>query len=609
MKAFSNFCAASLLAILSFAVAQTASTPSANKNIDVDFLRSPAGIEKGRNHPSLRGLIQRRDLADTIDFRSSAAGSRTIRSKPLPAPISQPCNNTTGTKFNLEPDAGMAEIGFPVSQNDPSVDFMPGAGQSGADLVIGVANDWRGIFDSGAAGGDPSLDPFGWGFSGTGYYVNRSGGCGADFEGGLPRLFDSVSGENLYGLGEGALAVDASRGNVFASDVRGNLNVVTLALFRTTSARLTHAWSCPAGTHLTNKAGDDAIARTCWPNAALVGLSDNHFTINERPHMRADERSTGRGAGDVYIVWRRVDWSSGTFLHSIFMVVCSSTFRSASDCSKPINISGEDANADLPSVAVMPNGTATVTYVNDISDPNFVESNVAIRHVGCVPSGAPQPPKCSSPSLIARESQPLYGVYARLTNNAFPVMTYPAHAVRSNRDGTWEDMVTWTRCKHDPSTPIGTAQVSSWAGCADADVVFTSAYLDAQGFPSVWSPVRVLNNGPGDQFFPNIAFDRANGITHIAYYSSAQDLDHHRLQLISNTIQPGSLVPSAPQTVLATPNEPGADAIVLGTFFGNRLGIASRRGRTYIHGTFNNFGNYNGVRIPGQDNVLARIPK
>ena len=43
------------------------------------------------------------------------------------------------------------------------------------------------------------------------------------------------------------------------------------------------------------------------------------------------------------------------------------------------------------------------------------------------------------------------------------------------------------------------------------------------------------------------------------------------------------------------------------TFFGNRLGIASRNGRTYIHGTFNNFGIYNGTLIPGQDNVLTRM--
>ncbi|HEX3319201.1 MAG TPA: hypothetical protein VHR84_00725 [Terriglobales bacterium] len=608
MKAFSKLCAATLLVIPGLAAAQTAA--STTNHLDVDFLRSPAGIEKGLNHPNLRGLIERRGLGETAPVRANKTGNQTTRSKPLQAaPVSQPCNNTTGTKFNLEPDDGMTEIGFPVSQDDPSVDFIPGAGTAGNDLVIGVANDWRGIFDSGAAGGDPSLDPFAWGFSGTGYYVNRGGGCGADFEGGLPRLFDNISGENLYGLGEGALAVDATRGNVFASDVRGNLNVVTLTLFRTTSTRLTHAWSCPAGTHLTNKAGDDATARACWPYAALIGLSDNHFTINERPDMRADERSTGRGAGDLYLVWRHVDWSSGTFLHSIFLVVCSANFRSASDCSKPVNISSEDANADLPSVALMPNGTATVIYIKDISNPNLVESKVAIRHVACIPSGAPQPPKCSAPTLVARESQPLYGVYARLTNNAFPVMTYPAHAIRSNSDGTWEDIVTWTRCKHDPATPIGTAQVSSWAGCADADVVFTSAHLNAQGFPSSWSSVRALNNASGDQFFPAIAFDRATGLTRIAYYSSALDSAHHRLQVVSNTIPSGSLIPSAPQTILATPNEPGADAIVLGTFFGNRLGIASRRGRTYIHGTFNNFGNYNRVRIPGQDNVLTRIPK
>jgi hypothetical protein len=121
--------------------------------------------------------------------------------------------------------------------------------------------------------------------------------------------------------------------------------------------------------------------------------------------------------------------------------------------------------------------------------------------------------------------------------------------------------------------------------------------------------VRALNNASGDQFFPAIAFDRATGLTRIAYYSSALDSAHHRLQVVSNTIPSGSLIPSAPQTILATPNEPGADAIVLVTFFGNRLGIASRRGRTYIHGTFNNFGHYNRVRIPGQDNVLTRIPK
>jgi hypothetical protein len=572
------------------------------------FLLSPAGAELARAHPNLRGMLPRTGAtAGTGTHRARTRRPPVVSWRP---PVPQPCNNfATGTKFNLEPDAGMSEIGFPVTQDTESVDFIPSGGLGGADLVIGGTDDFRGLWEANATfdGVENVVDAFGWGYSGTGYHVSRRGGCSADFEGGLPRIFDSVTQQDLFGLGNPSVAVDATRGNVFASDLRGNQFVTSVTLFRTNAVRLNSERDCPSGTHLTDKNGNDTTARTCWPVGVLVAPSSNFHTINDREHVRADERAAGAGAGDVYVSWSRTQVGDRTT--SILLVACKGEFKSAKDCSDPIAVSGADPFAAFADLVILPNGAISLTYaqVNEVFDTSLVPFffvSYDIKHVTCKPLGAPLAPKCSEPTAIATEKQP---PFRAITNSRFDgIAAIPTHDVRRNRDGGLEEIVVWTRCKRSPFLPLGSGQFLEETGCPDADVVFTSARLEANGTPRKWGAVRVVNDHVGDQIFPRVAVDRQTGEAHVAYYSSENDPVHHRLQLMVSTLRPDAEEMRPPKIRQSTLNEPDADVIVGAFFFGDYLGIASRDGRTYTHSTFNNFGIYGNSVIPGQDNVLTR---
>src|SRR6202035_1770885 len=83
------------------------------------------------------------------------------------------------------------ELGFAVPQMNPSVDFIPGGGVNGADLVIGRAWDMRGRFNDYEVpvSVPPIPVPNAWGYGQSAYYVHRSGqGCSPDFEGALPSI-------------------------------------------------------------------------------------------------------------------------------------------------------------------------------------------------------------------------------------------------------------------------------------------------------------------------------------------------------------------------------------------------------------------------------------
>src|SRR5436190_18455245 len=53
------------------------------------------------------------------------------------AQLTLPCGSSAGVRFNLEPRTD------PLPQNGTAIDFLPGAGTAGADLVVGAANDMR----------------------------------------------------------------------------------------------------------------------------------------------------------------------------------------------------------------------------------------------------------------------------------------------------------------------------------------------------------------------------------------------------------------------------------------------------------------------------------
>lgn len=577
----------------------------------VNFLFSSSGLEMiGRSHnQNLRSFAEQNGIAlSPAPQRKVNSAPRTI--SPHITSTLQPCNLTRGTTFNLESDMGMSEIGFPVPQNEQSVDFAPGLGNAGADLVVGGSNDYRGLFDSMAtASGTVIPDAFGWGFSGTGYYVNRSGGCGADFEGGLPTIFDPVGGQDLFGLGDPVIAIDVTRGNVFAADLRMDRSVTAVGLFRTSLDRLRSETLCPSGTHLTDKTGADTTAKQCWPTSLLIGAADPtspRGTLVDKPHIRVDERPSGTGAGDVYISWTHFGIGDSS---SIMVAACSSNVISTADCSAPVQISGTDLNTQFSNIALLPTGAFTITYVqhNLIFDPAnvpFLYEVTDIKHVNCIPRGAPARPICRAPSLVTSESQP---VFSHLTNATYRVATYPTHDVRTDAKGRPEEILTWSRCKQNPFLPVGTGLFDEMLICPDGDVVYTTSVLGPDGTVKGWTPISPVNANYGDQIQPWLTVNRQTGNTHILYYSSENDPFHHRLQLMMSTLPSGSAAISAPAIILASPDEPDSDPILGASFIGDYLAIASRGDRTYAHSTMHKLGSYGGRRTLGQDNVLTKF--
>src|SRR5205085_6922220 len=140
-----------------------------------------------------------------------------------------------------------------------------------------------------------------WGFTISGYYVYRAGaGCSASFEGALPHIPYQPTKDVLYGYSP-TVAIDSTRNQAYAVDVRFAATVNGLGLFSTTVSRLNNATRCADGTHLTDSDGSDTAAASCWPTAALLNPQRNIFpsTFSHKPHMGVDSRSGGSGTSDV----------------------------------------------------------------------------------------------------------------------------------------------------------------------------------------------------------------------------------------------------------------------------------------------------------------------
>jgi hypothetical protein len=550
----------------------------------IGYLASPGGrvFRKGSNHPLLRALAQR--LGEPVDDQAAAAPS--VPAPPATSAVARPdalaagCGGAMGTRFNLEPRAAPAV----APQNGPAVDFLPGAGLSGGDLVVGSANDTRGLFG-------------GLGDSSTGYYVHRNGaspnGCFPDFDGGLPSFPSRVTGEVIFGGGDSALEADPARAAIFVVDTRMASTVSTLGLFRNSAAALNNTATCPNGTH------DGPAAATCWPvHAEINPRADG--SLNIQPQLAVDSRPTGAGAGDVYVT-NTFETLSG--IH-IVLTACSNSLAA---CSPAVLISGGDGTPQTPYVRVRPGGGVTVTYVNVQNGPapNFLQA-YDIKYVACTPQGAPNPPSCSAPKLIIREDQPIPSKGGGLGGGSlaaanFVITTFPKHDHRQDTNGT-ETYVIWDRCK--------VPNIQGGDLCPDVDIRLAASNNNGAS----WAFGNV-DTGKGDQYFPAIRTDSSN-IVNIAYMSAEGDGGmNHRAQVLLRQIAPGGTTPdpvSAATVITTMAMDPSADFFFGDAFIGSYIGVAGRStasGRhTYIHFTHTAVnGIYNGVPAPEQNNHLSRF--
>lgn len=537
-------------------------------------------------------------------------GGGEMGSAHVDAALTSRCDAPAGAVFNLQPLHGSPHIPFHVPINSESVDFMPGGGILGSDLVVETAVDYRGLFDYFFA---PNVNkPLSWGQSFSGYYVHRSGAdCSASFEGALPHVYYGPTNERLYGGGLPVVAADPTRGQFYAADLRFGATVDGVALLSTTADRLNEPKICPAGTHYTDAQGKDTVSSHCWPHKTLLGATRQIglATFPDKPYVRADERSQGTGAGDVYVTWSVFDIFKG--VSWIDLTVCPYNFVTAKDCSKPLSISGTDANPTMAEVSVRPDGITTVTYLNfTFPIVNGQQTEVLdIRYVSCQPAGAPNPPTCASPVEVFKEDQPLPTGLLLVPSTLQQLWTNPVHGSRWNGK-EYEEFVTWARCSVNPYFSVGSIPLVI---CPRAEVMMSWAATDASGHSQAWTAPTRVDASRGNQIMPWLSSDFEAGTINIGYLGAGRDRYDHRYQLFRTEIKPGEHVTTPPKVVSGFPDESAADpfdGLFLGGTFGGYIGVASRSSgnlsRTYFGFTGQFYpGFFRGRMLSNINNLLS----
>lgn len=486
------------------------------------------------------------------------------------------CGTSFGKLFNREPAADA------LPQNEQSVDLLRTRGFSGSDLLMQGSNDLRGIVGL-------------LGNSLTGYYVDRNGDCAPDFEGGLPTVQDPFEpGTFLFGGGDPVVVADPTRDAIFMADLRFDGTTTGIGVFRTNRSNLLNTTRCPAGSHT------EFEADACWGvRRVLNPLPPFAGFFQDKPHMAVDSRSSGVGAGNVYVTATEFNFFA-PFFSRIWLVSCA-TFLG--NCSPPVLVSGSETNTQFSHVAVRPGGGITVTYINVTGFDAFGFFQVDplefdIKYVTCTPAVAPASPSCSPATLVVSEKQPLeFGGF--LAAQDFRIATYPKHDHRVDANGT-ETYIVWDRCKHDDDPLFGERF------CADTDVRMAASNNNG----GTWT-LTTLAGGPQDQFFPWIKTDPSTNIVNIVFYSSGNDpAFQHRVQIFLRHIAPGPATPDAADFHVITTllNDPSGDPFFGGFFFGDYIGVAARGSRAYIGFTYNNLqGTYSGIPTPEQNNHMSRF--
>jgi hypothetical protein len=494
------------------------------------------------------------------------------------------CNGANGNRFNLESRSNAL---FQVAQ---SVAVMPNrAGQHTIDLVVATGIDDRGFFDN----------PQAVLLSADAYFVHRSGdNCTSDFEGGMPVIQNS---EDIFiPFGTPTAVSDRVHDAFFIADVRLGVqnDFGGVGIVKATAANLLNPSACPNGTH----SGSQTI--TCWTLGAVTHINPpNSFVFN--PHIDVDGRTSGNGAGDLYVTTTINDADAGTF--SVFVAACTASLN----CGSSALVSGADKNADNAWVQVRPDGGIKISYENQPVVPGPMD----IKFVNCTPSIAPNPPTCGAPILVTTVHTPNFGTV--LGDVHTQDVTYPRHANRLESDGkTVTTFVVFDRCE----VPLIGFFKGVGVNCPKSDVVLTSSRDGGH----TWAPITKVANSRGQQFFPNLATDDSTGTVNIAYYSTQNDSAAERSQIFLAQVAPESTTVGATKQlttafsdVQATTNlfgfrQPGFGQN--GEPFGDRIGVAaggtgtSGQSHAYVEFTSNSvLGNYGGVNSPDVNNHLTRL--
>ena len=489
-------------------------------------------------------------------------------------PAAMPCTGPSGARFNLEPRAGA------VPQQNPAADFILNGAGPGADLIVQTANDGRG-----------SVATSNWDGSLSGYYVHRAagGGCGVQFEGGLPSF--TFQGSTVTGVGDASVVADPTRGAFFMADLRFG-STAGIGLFRASAANLLNPTNCPNGTHLQTQ------AVSCWMQTppALVNPVAQPF-FSSQFNLAVDERATGTGAGDVYIAANGFVTSRNS--DEVYVTACS---NATLQCSPLVFLNNNDIA--FPYVQVRSDGMIMVSYM---------AAGGQLEFVTCTPSGAPKAPVCGQPVLATKVANPLptnaRGELITTLNGIdnFVLYTYAKHASRKESNGSFTTFLVYDDCRAPYTQPP--PPQNSPTQCMDAEVNLVLSTDNGQ----TWSTPVSVDTAGGHHFLPSITADQSTGMVSVVYYTTETDPFHHLTRVFLNQIAPGSTTLGAPQVITQSlapmdvaPGFMNVDfddfhigAIARGTGAAGQSHLYTSFNRTVVNGT------YNGKLLPEKNNHIA----
>ena len=159
-------------------------------------------------------------------------------------------------------------------------------------------------------------------------------------------------------------------------------SAVAIGLFRTTARTLRDPTACPNGTHT------DAQATTCWPTTQLVRTG---FRVLSGPHLAVDERTSGTGAGNVYLVFS--EFNVPVDDKRLLLVACTNSLVT---CAAPVTVTvaPDSIGLQVSQVAVRPDGQITILWTSG----DF--AGMSIAYHSCTPAVPPTAPRCGSLSGV-----------------------------------------------------------------------------------------------------------------------------------------------------------------------------------------------------------------
>jgi hypothetical protein len=513
----------------------------------------------------LVGVLPAQEAQIATEGGVPSVASPVLISPQASATVSPGCN---GNRFNLEPRTNA------LPQNTESVDFLLNRITSGVDLVVGAGNDQRstiGGFDA--------------------YYVHRAGtSCGVDFEGTLSTAAIDPT-----------VVADPPRDAFFLADLFLSLSQV-VEVARTTATTLLSTTACPSGTQLNGNNPN------CWPTLGIANFTNPN--INQaallNPHIAVDPRTSGTGAGDVYVAAQYENTTNFPAVASVQIIACRNLTL---NCGSPVVVSGTDSFGSFPYVQVREDGFITVSYWTFTKPFGTQPNPIDIKFATCKPQGAPKAPVCSTPLLVGTSNVP--GLFVP-GDSGFHDSLFPKHVNRLESNGSYTTFLVYDRCKSiiksvDAANPP----------CSKIDVVVTFSMNGG----ATWSAPAAVESGAGHQFFGIIRNDTSTETVNIAYYSTQNDLFLQQAKVRLRQIPSGSTVIGSANVLTSGSTDPDSgvqDLIEPGgqgyIDFGDRIGLAAvgtgttGQSRAYVHYTWNNvFGTYKGTPQPDQNNTLLGL--